>query len=331
MNDSSKLAAIFGYSRSGTTWLGSILASHPEVIYRFEPFHRLASKYPDFARVREKFSSGSVSSQELDFIEHILSPAYPECEKPPFFKKNAVRYPGKSILWSLSRKYKFFYDLYKRFYKPSNHFAKLIFKEVELVDVFSNLALNSNIPLIYILRHPCGVVNSTLKGQQKNLMPSIRRTNGLKNILSRSKTLSKEYAHCVDKLSVVEQEALLWLIETEHCLQTCCSSANTLLVIYEELVESPMDVASKVFEHLNLKVTPEVESYIKESMFSGSQINKVKRGEVGINPYFTVFRDSNHVAYKWKEELAQDGQSAIINLLRNSLPYKTGLSTGFWD
>ncbi|MDJ0687655.1 MAG: hypothetical protein QNJ41_04015 [Xenococcaceae cyanobacterium MO_188.B32] len=39
------MGALFGLGRSGTTWLGAIVASHPEILYRFEPFHRLQKIY----------------------------------------------------------------------------------------------------------------------------------------------------------------------------------------------------------------------------------------------------------------------------------------------
>ena len=39
--NSHQLGAIFGTGHSGTTCLGSIISSHPNIAYRFEPFHRL--------------------------------------------------------------------------------------------------------------------------------------------------------------------------------------------------------------------------------------------------------------------------------------------------
>ena len=30
-------AAVFGVPRSGTTWLGELMNSHPELVYRFQP------------------------------------------------------------------------------------------------------------------------------------------------------------------------------------------------------------------------------------------------------------------------------------------------------
>ena len=42
-----KLAAITG--RCGSTWLGAMVSSHPEVAYLFEPFHRLSKTQPAIA------------------------------------------------------------------------------------------------------------------------------------------------------------------------------------------------------------------------------------------------------------------------------------------
>ncbi|MGL6343136.1 MAG: hypothetical protein ACRC80_28855, partial [Waterburya sp.] len=88
-----KLGGIFGTGRCGTTWLGAMVSSHPDVAYRFEPFHRLKKSKIAIATALEKIRAEDFSAQDLNLIYQALLPAYPEVEKPPFFAKNCDMFP----------------------------------------------------------------------------------------------------------------------------------------------------------------------------------------------------------------------------------------------
>ena len=113
-NSSYSLGAIFGAGRSGTTWLGSVVSSHPDVAYRFEPFHRLENRNNHLKEVRQKIESNSVSSQDLFLLYQALLPAAPEMEKQPFFSKTFERRfsKGEQLLWPLARKSKIISDIF---------------------------------------------------------------------------------------------------------------------------------------------------------------------------------------------------------------------------
>ena len=98
-----KLGAIFGTGRSGTTWLGSIVSSHPEISYRFEPFHRLQNTNIEIRKAIDLIRADTFSVKDLPDIYQALSPAYPESEKPPFFNKKYSLKPGRKYVWPLAR------------------------------------------------------------------------------------------------------------------------------------------------------------------------------------------------------------------------------------
>ena len=83
-----KMGSIFGTGRSGTTWLGAMVSSHPEIAYRFEPFHRLGATQPAVEEALETIRSNEFSYKDLSSVYQALLPAYPQAEKPPFFPKN---------------------------------------------------------------------------------------------------------------------------------------------------------------------------------------------------------------------------------------------------
>lgn len=324
-----QLGAIFGSGRSGTTWLGSIVSSHPEVSYRFEPFHRLFKTNTEISRIRDLIRSDRFSEQDLPQIYKALSPAYPECEKPPFFAKNYSLAVGRKIAWPLSRNNPFGAYIFQRLYTPKER-PMLIFKEVEYVDVLTQLIEKTEIPIVYIVRHPCAVVSSVIRGQKNSLMPSKRRSV-LKSLLTKYEpALAKKYSDSLDSLEICQQEALLWLIDVGRALRACKNSSNGLVVIYEQLTQQPLEISTKVFQHFGLDITPESIAFIEESTQNSSS-SRIKSGEIGINSYFTVFRDPKIACDRWKKEMSEQNQIKVKDIVRDSEAFSVGVKRGFWD
>ena len=328
-NINCQLGAIFGTGRSGTTWLGSIVSSHPEISYRFEPFHRLYKTNTEINKIRDLIRSDTFSEQDLPQVYQAFSPAYPECEKPPFFAKKYPLTAGRKIAWPLSRNNPFGAYIFQRLYTPKER-PMLIFKEVDYVDVLTQLIEKTGIPIVYIVRHPCAVVSSVMRGQKNSLMPSKRRSV-LRSLLTKHEpALAKKYYDGLDSLQVCQQEALLWLIDVGRALRACKNSSNGLVLIYEQLTQQPLEISTKVFQHFGLDITPESIAFIEESTQSSSS-SRIKSGEIGINPYFTVFRDPKVACERWKKEMPQEDQMKVKEVVRDSEAYSVGIKQGLWD
>ena len=310
-----KLGAVFGAGRSGTTWLGSILSSHPEVSYRFEPFHRLQRKNAEISKSIESIRSCNFSNKDLSYLYKTLLPAYPECEKPPFFYKKDCFNFGKKLIWPLSRKNSFCADIFTSIYTPKKQ-PMLIFKEVALVDLLIKL-LEVGIPIVYIVRHPCAVVSSVMEGQKKMLMPDKRRSVLDSLLYKHQPELWKQYKDRINELEVCEQQALLWLIDVETALNACRNTSNSFVVLYEKLAKQPLEVSKKIFNHFRLEMTPQSITFIEEST-KNSSTSRIKTGEVGINSYFTVFRDSNFSCDRWKQEMPFEEQAKVLKIVEGS-------------
>ncbi|NET57408.1 MAG: sulfotransferase [Symploca sp. SIO2E6] len=324
------LGAIFGTGRSGTTWLGAIVSSHPDISYRFEPFHRLQKTQVEIRQALALIQSDTFSSEDIPSIYHALLPAYPECEKPPFFPKNyPVRFSSfKSLTWPLARKNVLCSGLFRYLYTPKGN-PMLVFKEVDYASTMLQLLRQTQIPIVYLVRHPCAVVSSVLRGQKDSLMPSGRRSV-LKNILEQYEPkLAKQYGDRLETLKPSEQEALLWLLEVGQSVPACQNYSNGLLVIYEELTERPLEVTEKIFSHFGLNMAQESVSFIKESTTT-SPVSRMKRGEIGINQYFTVFRDPKISRDRWQKEMSQEDQEGVMEIVKNSPAFAIGAEPGLW-
>ena len=326
------IGAVFGSSRSGTTWLGAIVASHPEILYRFEPFHRLQKSQPIIRELYQLTRSDNFSAKDVPRIYNCLLPAYPECEKPPFFAKNfATRLSlGKSLLWPLARKNALGANLFRYLYTPKGK-PMLVFKEVDYPDMVVKFLTETEIPVVYIIRHPCAVISSIMRGQENSVMPMPeQRLVVLKRVLTKHEPkLTEMYGDKLDKLTIAEQEALYWLVEIGRALRACRQSPKGLIVIYEELTERPLEIAEEVFQHFGLNMPEESIAFIEEST-NKSLTSAIKRGEVSMNQYFTVFRDPKVARDRWKEEMSKEDRMRVMQIVRDSQEFALGAERGFW-
>lgn len=327
--NNTKLGAIFGTGRCGSTWLGAMVSSHPEVAYRFEPFHRLKKTKPAIATAWEQVHSRDFSSQDLDLIYQALLPAYPEIEKPPFFSKNYKMFPlGRTLTWPLARKTSWGEKVFSQLYTPQNR-PTLIFKEVDLVDVLGKLLGLNQVPIVYMLRHPCGVISSLLKGQKDDLVPSGRRSVLLNLLTAHQPHLAEKYAAQLPEMHISEQEALLWLLDVEQAVQLCQANPNALIVVYEQLVKQPLETLEKIFTHFGLSMNSQSQKFMEQST-EYSMVSRIKRGEIGINQYFSIFRNSQSCCDRWKQELSSANINRIMPIVQESQGYAIGVATGLW-
>jgi hypothetical protein len=317
------LFGIFGTGRSGTTWLGSIVDSHPEVAYRFEPFHRLRKPLQG---IRRDFDQGAGSRTTLDQLYRVLLAADPRVLRAPFYPKDNCPSLGRETTWAMARSWSGLRFLHRRLYTP-RFGAPLVFKDVTLESLMVRMVSDGGLRTVYLIRHPCGVVSSLLKGQARGLMPSGRRQYLHVRLREDAPELWERVAHRVGDLSPAEQEALLWRLDVQPALELAITDPRVTLVVYEDLCRRPKEIASEVFEHFDLSLTEQSERAI-EQMTSGDE---EQRADKWSDRYFTVFRDPAAASSRWRTELAAEDQRAVISLVEDMPAFRRARELGHWD
>lgn len=131
-----KKIAIFGVPRSGTSWLGQILNSHPDVLFRYQPL---------FSHQHKGRLTTQSSASEIDaFYEEIRWTTDEFASMTSDFHRNYPQFvkntPPKSIA----------------------------FKETRYLQVVSNLlARSESIFVLCIIRHPVEVLNSWMNARKE--------------------------------------------------------------------------------------------------------------------------------------------------------------------
>ena len=130
-----KKLAIFGAPRSGTSLLGQLFNSSPNVAYRYQPLFSYAFK----GRLSEQSSK-----DEIDAFHNELLSTQDE------FVLQVKNVSGKENLVF-----------------PKSEITTLVWKEVRYMNLIENLLLNSDLKIIGLLRHPGAVLQSWFKAPKE--------------------------------------------------------------------------------------------------------------------------------------------------------------------
>lgn len=326
---SSPIAAIFSTGRAGSTWLGSIVSSHPEVVYRFEPLRRMRS-FAGFDNLIARLRKPPIDRNLLEKFYDALLPAHPLIEKPPFFIKTGTARvaPGRQLLWPLSRRCQWLSSVYARFYTPVGR-PMIVFKEVGSHNVAEPFFKASSVPCVYLIRHPCGVIWSQTRGKRNNHLIGMRHT-ALANILrTHGGSLSAQFDSRIGSMTVPQQYALLWRIDVERCIHVAKGRNNVLVIYYEDLCLKQLATVEAVFQHFGLTMSPQTKRFLADSS-SGRVRAKIRHGEIGVDPYFTVFRRTDLACWRWRSEMPADDQRRVLEVTADSPVFGKGVEVADW-
>lgn len=252
--------SIHGAPRSGTSWLGKVFDSHPDVAYRFQPL---------FSYRFKNVISESSSTQEIEqFLEDLHAVENDEFILQLRQKKEGV-HPESFIKTARS--------------------SALVMKEVRYHYLIRTLLERvSDIKIIGIVRHPCGVINSWLK-TPREFSPQWNQLSEWRLAQSKNQYRKEEYYGFQKWLEL----ATAFLDFSQQY------PSSFRLVRYEELVENPLETVSDLFVFSGLSMHPQTEAFLVSS-----QAKEIEDPD-------TVFRLSD-VAQRWKQELSPEIRDSIL-------------------
>lgn len=128
--------AIFGAPRSGTSWLGQLFNSSPQVVYRFQPLFSYSFK----GRLSEQASSKAIQQFYDDLL--VTEDDFVLQTKNTSGKVEEVNFNKEKV-------------------------SHLVWKEVRYHYIIEALLKNSNTKIIGIVRHPCAVIHSWLNAPKE--------------------------------------------------------------------------------------------------------------------------------------------------------------------
>ncbi|HEX5326423.1 MAG TPA: sulfotransferase [Acetobacteraceae bacterium] len=308
-----RVIMVLGAPRSGTSWLGKIFDSHPDVLYRHEPDLALWEQRLPFL-IPERRVDDHVAIAAAYLARLARTPTLKSSGQLPIFAKSYYPPGGRSLRagmihtlrWieavSGSRRMRAFPvpDLVDPDRYPK---LRIVIKSISArgrARVF--LKAMPTARALLLLRHPCGQVASTLRGFQQGKFNSgvfvrdVLATPGASKYGLNERRLTAA--------SEVERLAWHWATMNELAAEAVAAHPNGRMIRYEDLCRDPIGEARTLFAFCGLQPSQQTDSFIQASTsYSGTE------------RYYSVFRNAVAAADRWRTELSEDDQRVVLGVV----------------
>lgn len=295
---------VLGAQRSGTSWLGKILDSHPDVLYRHEPDELVPA-------------GGDIRAAVAAWIAERRPRS---AAKRPFFRKSWQSAAGFAVRGAV------IYGLAAAARLPG---VGRSFDAVAIPDCGaigqSRVAIKSisgnalagrfarSLPdsrTLLILRHPCGQVTSVMRGNQAGRFTL--RAAGTDMPFDEVHAVAFAAAHGVDEaafqaLPDAAKYAWSWRAFNETAFAELDGLPNARVVVYEDLCRAPEAGTRAVLGFLGLAWTAQTADFIARST-----------SHTGAAGYYAVLRVSSEAAEAWRLRMPVADQAAVRAVVAGS-------------
>ena len=250
-----------GTSRSGTTWLSNIINYNNDFRYIFEPFFE----------------------KEVEISQHFNEKQYirPNSKNNYFLEQASLILSGR-VRSEWSDRFNQRFISHQRLIKSIR--ANLFLKWLRLQ--FPNL------PIIFLLRHPCAVAISKVKlNWQRSIKHYLAQeelvADFLYPFLSETEESEKVYQTTGDSFT---NHIFSWCIENYVPLKQIEQNDNIHILFYEQLCTNPELELQRLFSYMGIKYKPEILVNFQQASQLSRKDSAVITGESVINSW------QNHIS-----------------------------------
>lgn len=220
-----RVVSIHGVPRSGTSWLGQIFSSHPDVAYRHQPLFAY--------RFKDRINLNSTKAEILGFLQELY-----DVTDDDFVLDRRDAYKALHLSFQKACHPRFLVIKMVRYH----HLIEKLMRDVE------------NIKIIGIVRHPCAVINSWLQAP-KEFRTGWDPMKEWRYAPKKNQGRIEEY-NGFEKWKEVAQ--MLLRFEGEY-------SDRFQLVRYEDLVVNPVSQTARLFDFAGLEMHEQTLRFIRMS------------------------------------------------------------------
>lgn len=292
---------IMSAARSGSTWLGKVFDSHPDVLYLHEPdvVDRGTDKLPVWF---ENAPTAAQIEAAGAYVDGLLSarsvratgtrPHFPKSYRGSVGDagRRGVIYAAKALERAGLGKQA------QRIHVPdfaaTSRPKRLAVKSVSALGRAEAIvrARGDVIHPILLVRNPCAYVASQLRGMALGVMEAdappgpLLNTRAARRLGVREKVLAAK--------DEAEKIAWNWLLMNAEAFAAIGTLGGTT-VFYESLMQDPLGEAKRLFAAVGLPWAPETEAFLTRSWKEDGS-------------YYSVFRNPETSVNRWRTELGDD-------------------------
>lgn len=307
---------LFGMPRSGTSWLGKLLDSHPDTLYRHEPDTWKRMPIPRFPDCADSESYAGIVQSFVDDLPAIR--AQRVAGRLPVFPKAYMSRAHTHALEASVHLARFGSRIHSDFpvlmHSSASAYTdrRLVWKSIASLGrmgVIMN-ALPDAVG-IHLLRHPCGQIGSVLRGQSaRNFSDNtpISEDYGIFNSVVDA-PLGQTYDLSLPGLKALTPEERLawrWVLINEKALRECRQSGRVLCLRYEDVCRDPLARIEDLFQFVGLNVVEQTRAFVSTSTSQSK------------DRYYSIFKDPETAATRWRDELEPAVIERIMAIVRQS-------------
>lgn len=273
---------VTGSHRSGTTWVGRMIAASPGVGYIHEPFNLGTSRGVCRAPLRYWFTRVGPKDEDrfLGPLRDTISFRY----SLGGAAREIRSWRDARARWSELR----------RFRRLRGSGVRPVVKDPIALLSAEWLASRFDMDVVVMIRHPGAFVRS-LKRLNWNYPFShlLEQPVLMRKHLSGFRDEIRRFAG--ERRDIVDQAALLWTALYTVVDEYRSSHDDWLFLRHEDVARAPVPAFRTIFEHVAVPFTKEIETRVRES-------TRASNPEDTDDPHSTV-RDSRATIHRWKREL----------------------------
>ncbi len=309
-----------GSARGGTSWALKVLDSHPAVHGSHEPFYQLDTNKELSSRY-DRIKSDRGTKEDIALLMQQLAEACIETHKPPFFRKNFLNTPAwiRSALWMSAKAcppLKSTFNYLSTGVLNGQHCIVIKNRPFPMLD---RILETIHADALVLLRHPCGVVSSWLRGIRMGVMQG--SSADPEKVWTRYQNYLVPMGFCeadLQRMSSAGILALNWLVDKTLFTQYQRSpNMKTFTMVYCDLVRNPLEEWSKVFEWLHLPFDSSVEAFLMQSSNPAFDIRRLLGKKYS---YFSVQRSEKSPAESWRKDMTLDEIKEVMSIVTPHFP-----------
>lgn len=312
--DLPKCVLLAGSARGGTSWALKVLDSHPAVCGSHEPFYQ-ASNDSLPGSVLDRLKAGQGTEDDARQLILKVLEACVETRKPPFFPKQFLLTPGwlQTLTWTAARLMVPLDPVFRYLCTGQlDHRHRLVIKNrpfPKLERISEAIAADN----LLLLRHPCAVVSSWLHGVRMGVMhptstdPAACWDRYIELIKPIGFTL-----HQLLDMSPAGVLAVNWLVDTVLFRQYENTRMRTRTVVYEDLVNHPLEEWGQILEWMGLSMCDSVETFLTRSSQSGIDLRRLLGKRY---TYFSVKRTDKSPVNAWRTQLSFQETDEVLKII----------------
>ncbi len=310
------MIALIGMPRSGTTWIAKLLDSHPQTYYLHEPDSERRLSVPQIVESKDVQQYADEVSSFLGTIEDTTSLKVKG--RLPLFPKSYFSWVDLNLNRGLIAVAKLWAKVFGvkhaqiRFLRrPKDHVK--VWKSIESagrVNVFSQA--DPQMKIAALVRHPCAVINSELRGEaQKKFSSSTPIYENwelferlLESSFAQSNQLSLEQ---IKQMTPAQRLAWRWLIYYKQ-LQENDGQGNCKVFYHHQFCNQPQQTLQQLLDFAGLSFDEQTQQYLRQTTTHHS------------DSYYSTEKDPKVASEAWKTQMDPQDIEAIKEIVMPHIP-----------